>query len=140
MERGGSENAAALWISEEGRGPGRGRGPEWTAGSLLPQSGPDLQPTPYFQIKGPKETHPDALKGGRGWGWGNTQSLPGKCRKGVTAGGEKDGAAVSFSTPHPPAASAGLQPAPSPLGTAPFLPLPNFLPHFPSWAPCDPVP
>ncbi|XP_011932257.1 PREDICTED: putative uncharacterized protein RUSC1-AS1 [Cercocebus atys] len=125
MEPGGSENAAALWISKGGRGPGRGPGQEWTSGSLLPQSGPALLPTPYSHRKGPRETHPDALKGGGGWGWGDMQSLPGECRKGVGAGEEKDGAAVSLSTPHLLAASAGLQPAPSPLGTA---------------APCNPVP
>ncbi|XP_030680173.1 LOW QUALITY PROTEIN: putative uncharacterized protein RUSC1-AS1 [Nomascus leucogenys] len=133
MEPGGSENAAALWISEGGRGPGRGPGPEWTSRALLPQSGPALQPTPYSQRKGPRETHPDALKGGGGWGWGNTQSLPGECRKGVGAGEEKDGAAVSLSTLHLPAASAGLQPAPSALGTAvcPFSPhsSPSFSHH-----------
>ncbi|XP_077800944.1 putative uncharacterized protein RUSC1-AS1 [Macaca mulatta] len=133
MEPGGSENAAALWISEGGRGPGRGPGPEWTSGSLLPQSGPALLPTPYSHRKGPRETHPDALKGGGGWGWVDMQSLPGECRKGVGAGEEKDGAAVSSSTPHLLAASAGLQPAPSPLRTAvcPFSPhsSPSFSHH-----------
>uniref|UniRef100_A0A667HIN8 Uncharacterized protein n=1 Tax=Lynx canadensis TaxID=61383 RepID=A0A667HIN8_LYNCA len=75
MGRGGSENAAALWISVEVRGLEKGWGPEWSPRSSLLQSGP---PALHSQGKGPREAPPRCSEAG----WGMAR-LAAQCAKGA---------------------------------------------------------
>lgn len=84
MGRGGSENAAALWISVEVRGLEKGWGPEWSPRSSLLQSGPVPPPHPtpppplpqpalHSQGKGPREAPPRCSEAGWGMAWLNAR-------------------------------------------------------------------